>query len=81
MNACFETPEQHINNLIEAPEQSSRTGTVPRMLKLKEAAAETNLSYDILRKWANSKRIVTVHCGNTIFVNMNKLTEFLNRGE
>jgi hypothetical protein len=57
---------------------SDVTRTVPHMLGLKEAAAETGLTYYFLRKLCLSGQVVSVRCGGKILVNMDRLIDYLN---
>lgn len=54
---------------------------VPRMLTLREAARETGLSYDCLRKLCLQGRLVYITAGAKFLLNEDKLIDFLNRGE
>lgn len=52
---------------------------MPRMLKLKDAAAETGLTYSCLRRWILTGEFKDyVKAGNRFYVNMDKLVVFLN---
>ncbi len=51
---------------------------VPRMVSLREAAKQTGLSYDFLRKAVLKNEIVHVKCGKKYLVNLDKLAEKLN---
>lgn len=51
---------------------------VPHMAGLKEAAAETGLTYYFLRKLCLSGQVVSVRCGGKILVNMDRLIDYLN---
>ena len=52
--------------------------TVPTMMTLKEASAQTGLSYDYLRKMCVTGQIVHIRAGCKILINMDRLIEFLN---
>lgn len=52
--------------------------TVPTMITLREASKQTGLSYDYLRKMCITGQVVHVRVGRKIFVNLEKLIEFLN---
>lgn len=53
---------------------------MPRMLKLREAAEETGLTYSCLRRWILSGEFpYFVKSGNRFLINMDRLAEFLNR--
>lgn len=53
---------------------------MPRMLKLREAAEENGLTYSCLRRWILSGEFTYyVRAGNRYLVNMDRLTEFLNK--
>ena len=52
---------------------------MPRMLKLKDAAAETGLTYSCLRRWILAGEFRDyVKAVNRIYVNMEKLVDYLN---
>lgn len=52
---------------------------MPRMLKLKDAAAETGLTYSCLRRWILAGEFKDyVKAGNRIYVNMERLVDYLN---
>lgn len=53
---------------------------IPTMKTLREAAAESGLSYDLLRKKCLLGEIVYIKAGNKFLINMDKLCEYLNRG-
>ena len=54
--------------------------TVPRMRTIKEAAAETGLSYHCIRQWCLENKIIHIRTGNKYLVNLDKLIELLNVG-
>ena len=56
------------------------TNMMPRMRTIKEAAAETDLSYHCIRTWCLQNKIVHIRAGNKYLVNLDKLIEFLNSG-
>ena len=51
------------------------------MKTIKEAAAETNVSYDFIRKLCLQNKIVFIRAGAKYLINMEKFVEFLNEGE
>lgn len=55
--------------------------TVPTMLGLAEASEKIGLSYDYLRKLCLQNKIVHVRAGVRYFINLEKLIEYLNKGE
>jgi len=55
--------------------------SIPRMLTLKAAAAETGFSYEFLRRLCLQKKIVFVKTGVKYLVNMDRLAEYLNGQE
>ena len=81
--------DQELTELMKVKEQahaqreqiSAEPAKIPRMVTIKEAAAETGLSYDYLRKLCIQNRIVYVSAGSKRLINFDKLLEFLNRGE
>lgn len=53
---------------------------MPRMLTIREAAKETGLTYNCLRRWILSGEFTFyVKAGSRFLVNMDRLAEFLNR--
>lgn len=57
------------------------TVTMPTMYTLTQAAAATGLSYDFLRKLCLQKKIVFIKAGTKYLINMERLREFLDKGE
>lgn len=56
--------------------------TIPTMITIKEASSQTGLSYEYIRKLCLMGKIVYVRAGRRkILVNMEKLVDFLNKGE
>lgn len=51
---------------------------MPKMITLREAANETGLSYDCLRKLCLKGEIVHIRSGVKFLINENKLIEYLN---
>lgn len=52
---------------------------MPRMMTLREAAAETGLTYSCLRRWIKSGEFTYyVMAGSKYLINMERLVEFLN---
>lgn len=51
---------------------------IPHMAGLREAAAESGLTYYFLRKLCLENKIVHVRCGGPILINMDKLADYLN---
>jgi len=53
---------------------------MPKMLTLREAAKETGLTYNCLRRWILSGEFqYYLKSGNRYLVNMDRLAEFLNK--
>lgn len=50
----------------------------PRMLTIKQTAAETNLSYEFIRQLCLQKKIVFVKTGNKYLINLEKFIDYLN---
>ena len=64
------------------PEQYTEDGDrIPTMATIQEAANQTGLSYDYIRKLCIQDKIVYVQIGAKRLVNMDKLRGYLNRGE
>ena len=54
---------------------------IPTMVTIREAAAQTGLSYDYIRKLCLQRKIVFIRAGCKYLVNLEKLVDFLNAGE
>lgn len=54
---------------------------LPRMLKIKEAAEETGLSYHFIRKLCLTGALPHVKVGNRYFINADSLAAFLKSGD
>lgn len=53
---------------------------MPKMLTLREAAEDTGLTYNCLRRWIlNGEFTYYVRAGNKYLVNMDRLAEFLDK--
>lgn len=64
------------------PEKLEQAADVlPRMWTLKEAAEQTGLSYDYLRKLCVRGKLTHIKAGCKILINADKLTAYLNQGE
>ena len=50
----------------------------PEMISIKEVSRRCGLSYDILRKWCLSGKIVHIRVGKKILINWGKLCEYLD---
>ena len=51
---------------------------VPRMVKIKTAAAESGLSYDAIRKLCLQKKIPFIRSGAKYLINMDRFIDYLN---
>lgn len=65
----------------EEDEHREPPAQVPTMITITQAAAETGLSYDHLRKLCLRGEIVHVRAGRKFLINKEKLVGFLNGGE
>ena len=54
---------------------------IPRMLTMKQAAEETGLTYNAVRKMCLQGKIVHIRTGSKFLINMEKFAEFLNEGD
>lgn len=54
---------------------------IPTMLTIVEAAEVTNLSAYRIRQLCLSGQIVHIRAGSKILVNLDRLVEYLNRGD
>ncbi len=50
----------------------------PRMLTIKQTAAETNLPYEFIRKLCLQNKIVYIKTGNKYLINFEKFIDYLN---
>lgn len=50
----------------------------PRMLTIKQTAAETNLPYELIRKLCLQNKIVFIRTGNKYLINYEKFIDYLN---
>lgn len=53
---------------------------MPKMITLKQAAAETGLSYDCLRKLCLTGTLVHIRAGTKYLLNAERLAEYLDGG-
>ena len=51
---------------------------IPVMLPIREAANQTGLSYDFIRKLCLEDRIVYVRAGKKFLINMDMFVDYLN---
>lgn len=54
---------------------------MPTMITISKAAEATGLSYEFIRQLIREGKIVYVKAGRKFLVNMEKLKEYLERGE
>ena len=54
---------------------------LPRMLTMREAAKETGLSYNAVREMCLQNKIVYCKSGKKYYINIEKLVDYLNKGE
>ena len=54
---------------------------IPTMLTIKSAASQTGLSYEYIRQLIREGKITYVKAGCKFLVNMERLIDYLNRGE
>lgn len=59
----------------------SNTRPVPRMRTIKETAAELNIPVYALRQWVKSGAVPAVYAGKKALLNLDRVIEFLERGE
>lgn len=55
--------------------------TIPTMLTIKEASAQTGVSYDAIRKLCLRNKIVFIKAGAKYLINFEKFIDYLNRGD
>ena len=51
---------------------------IPTMLPIREAASQTGLSYDFIRKLCLENRIVFIRAGKKYLINMDMFVDYLN---
>ena len=59
----------------------SNTRPVPRMRTIKETAAELNIPVYALRQWVKSGAVPAVYAGKKALLNLDRVIEYLERGE
>lgn len=79
----LQAADREIMQLQEAePERYTEDGDkIPTMVTIQEAAKQTGLSYDYIRKMCIQDKIVYVKAGAKRLVNLDMLRRYLNRGE
>lgn len=55
--------------------------TLPRMRTIREAARETGIPEHAMRVLVKEGRIVYIKVGSKALINLDKLVEYLNKGE
>ena len=73
--------ESIIQEKKECGAEVNSKASVPIMQTLREAAKETGISYDCLRKMCLRKKVAYVKAGSKYLVNRNSLHEYLSKGE
>lgn len=59
----------------------NNTRPVPRMRTIKETAAELNIPVYALRQWVKSGAVPAVYAGKKALLNLDRVIEFLERGD
>lgn len=80
----LQAADREIMQLQQAAEPDQYTEDVdkiPTMVTIQEAADQTGLSYDYIRKMCIQDKIVYVKVGAKRLVNLDMLRRYLNRGE
>ena len=54
---------------------------IPTMLTIEKASALTGITKYRLRELCKGKKIVCILCGNKYLINLDRLIDFLNRGD
>ena len=57
------------------------TRPLPRMRTIKETAAELNIPVYALRQWVKSGAIPAVYAGKKALLNLDRVIDYLERGE
>lgn len=55
--------------------------TVPTMVSINQARNETGLSYEFLRSLIREGKITYIRTGKKFLINLEKLVEYLEKGE
>lgn len=63
------------------PKQQEQAKGVPTMWGLKEAAGQTGLSYDYIRRLCIQGKIPHIKAGSKYLLNASRLIEYLDKGE
>lgn len=53
-------------------------GNVPQMMTINQAAKETGLSAQYLRRLCRTNQIACIQCGTRFYINVDRLIDFLN---
>lgn len=56
-------------------------GAMPRMRTIKQTAAETGLHEYFLRQLVKQEKIIFVKSGRKVLINLDRLYEYLERGD
>lgn len=59
----------------------SEVRQIPQMLTIEKASALTGITKYRLRELCKSRKIVCILCGNKYLINLDRLIDFLNRGD
>ena len=59
----------------------SEARQIPQMLTIEKASALTGITKYRLRELCKSRKIVCILCGNKYLINLDRLIDFLNRGD
>ena len=54
---------------------------IPKMLTIKQASAASGLTEYRLRELCKHRKIVCILCGNKYLINLDRLIDYLNRGD
>lgn len=63
------------------PKQQEQAKGVPTMWGLKEAAGQTGLSYDYIRRLCIQGKIPHIKAGSKYLINGDRLIEYMDQGE
>lgn len=59
----------------------TQNNQIPKMLTIKQASAASGLTEYRLRELCKQKKIVCILCGNKYLINLDRLIDYLNRGD
>lgn len=59
----------------------NRISEIPTMLTIEQASEKTGITKYRLRQLCKEKKIVCILCGNKFLINLDRLIDYLNKGD